>query len=254
VKCNGVLKFRVLLGRALELGADTLATGHYARIVDGAVARAADADKDQSYFLFPLTPEALAKTLFPLGALTKPEVRAHAERFGLATAQKAESQDVCFLPQGDHAAFVKEWTATHGAEDAAGDVITEDGTVVGRHDAWWRFTIGQRRGVNVALGAPAYVLRVIPETRQVVVTTDAARLGSLSLTARSAVWVDRPSPDRPVAVRVRHRGALTPARVSTADDGTFRVAFEEPVRAVARGQAAVVYEGDRVLGGGWITG
>jgi tRNA-specific 2-thiouridylase len=253
VQCNGVLKFRVLLGRALELGAEALATGHYARIVDGAVAAAADADKDQSYFLFPLGPEALRRTVFPLGGLTKAEVRAHAERLGLVTAHKAESQDVCFLPDGDHAAFVREWTAAHGADDAAGDIVTEDGRVVGTHDAWWRFTIGQRRGLHVALGAPAYVLRVVPEARQVVVTTDPARLGSWSLTARDAVWAERPAADRAVAVRVRHRGARVPARVEARDDGTFGVVFEAPVRAVARGQAAVVYDGDRVLGGGWIT-
>jgi tRNA-specific 2-thiouridylase len=252
VKCNGVLKFRVLLGRALELGADALATGHYARIVDGAVATAVDLDKDQSYFLFPLGPDALRRTLFPLGGLTKAEVRAHAARLGLATAQKAESQDVCFLPGGDHAAFVKEWTADHGAEDASGDIVTEDGRVVGRHDAWWRFTIGQRRGLHVALGAPAYVLRVVPARREVVVTTDPARLGSLSLQAQGAVWVERPTPDRPVEVRVRHRGARVPARVHAQDDGTFSVAFDEPVRAVARGQAAVVYDGVRVLGGGFV--
>jgi tRNA-specific 2-thiouridylase len=253
VKCNGILKFRVLLGRALELGAEALATGHYARIVDGAVATALDADKDQSYFLFPLGPEALRRTLFPLGGMTKAEVRAHAERLGLVTAHKAESQDVCFLPDGDHAAFVREWTATHGADAAHGDIVTEDGRVVGAHDAWWRFTIGQRRGLHVALGAPAYVLRVIPETRRVVVTTDPARLGSLGLSARGAVWAERPTPERPVEVRVRHRGARTPARVTARDDGTFDVAFEDPVRAVAKGQAAVVYDGDRVLGGGFVT-
>lgn len=254
VKCNGVLKFRVLLARALELGAEALATGHYARIVDGAVATAVDPDKDQSYFLYPLTPEALRRTRFPLGELTKAEVRAYAARLGLVTAEKAESQDVCFLPDGDHAAFVKEWTAAHGDEDASGDIVTEDGRVVGRHDAWWRFTIGQRRGLHVALGAPAYVLRVSPSERRVVVTTDPARLGSWSLCAERAVWAERPTPDRLVEVRVRHRGARVAARVDARDDGTFRVAFDGPVRAVARGQAAVVYDGERVLGGGVVSG
>jgi tRNA-specific 2-thiouridylase len=248
VRCNGVLKFRVLLSRALALGADRLATGHYARVLDGAVAVARDPAKDQSYFLFPLSPQALARTLFPLGELTKDEVRAHAVRLGLVTADKPESMEVCFLPDDDHARFV----AQRSDLDGSGEIVDEAGRVLGRHDGYWRYTVGQRRGLGVALGDPCYVLRVEPATRRVVVTTDPARLGAMALTATGAVWVDLPSPDREVEVRVRHRGKRVPARI-TAEGTAFRVAFAEPVRAVAPGQAAVVYDGERVLGGGWIS-
>ncbi|MCB9689651.1 MAG: tRNA 2-thiouridine(34) synthase MnmA [Alphaproteobacteria bacterium] len=249
VRCNGVVKFRVLLARALELGADRLATGHYARILDGAVAMATHTAKDQSYFLFPLRPAAIERTWFPLGDLTKEQVRAHAAALGLPVADKPESQEVCFLPDDDHTSFVR---AARPDLPAAGDIVTEDGAVVGQHDAWYRFTIGQRRGLNVALGRPAFVLRVEPDSRRVVVTTEPHRLGSMGLVAGGAVFVDAPEADRPVQVRVRHRGELAPARVRTSSDGRFEVAFEEPVRAVAPGQAAVVYDGPRVLGGGFV--
>jgi tRNA-uridine 2-sulfurtransferase len=252
VRCNGVLKFRVLLSRALGLGADMLATGHYARIVDGAVAVAADPGKDQSYFLFPLTRAAIERTLFPLGGMTKAEVRATAVRLGLSTADKPESMEVCFLPDDDHTAFVAEHAAARGGADGSGEIVDEDGRVLGRHDAWWRYTVGQRRGLGVALPLPCYVLRVEPATARVVVTTDPARLGALTLSATGAVWAEPPSPERPVEVRVRHRGKRVPARV-VAESTTFRVTFDEPVRAIAPGQAAVVYDGDRVLGGGWIS-
>jgi tRNA-specific 2-thiouridylase len=249
VQCNGVLKFRVLLARALALGADALATGHYARVVDRRLAMAVDTSKDQSYFLFPVTPTALEKTLFPLGHLTKAEVRAHAARLGLPVADKPESQEVCFLPDDDHTAFVKE----RRAEDASGDIVDEGGRVLGRHDAYYRFTVGQRRGLDVALGVPAYVLRIEPATKRVVVTTDPRKLGSLELAATGATWHEVPSDDEPVTVRIRHRGRLEPARVEVGADGkTFRARFEDPVRAVTPGQAAVVYRGDQVLGGGWI--
>ncbi|MEQ1571689.1 MAG: tRNA 2-thiouridine(34) synthase MnmA [Myxococcota bacterium] len=250
VQCNGVLKFRVLLARALELGAEALATGHYARNVDGELRIAADSDKDQTYFLFPVTPAALARTVFPLGGLTKGEVRAHAERLGLPVASKPESQEVCFLPTDDHTAFVAE----HATTDPSGEIVDEAGAVLGRHDAYFRFTVGQRRGLNVALGEPAYVLRVEPATRRVVVTTDPARLGAMGLRASRGVWHARPEPGESVGVRVRHRGRINPATVDIADDGSFTARFDEPVRAVAPGQAAVVYRGERVLGGGWIGG
>jgi tRNA-uridine 2-sulfurtransferase len=250
VRCNGVLKFRVLMARALALGADALATGHYARIVDGRLAAAADPDKDQSYFLFPMTRAALDKTLFPLGELTKSEVRGHAARLGLPVAHKAESQEVCFIPDDDHTAFVRQHL---GPEvDAAGPIVDESGRELGRHDAFYRYTVGQRRGLNVALGTPAYVLRIEPESRAVVVTTEPERLGSLGLVATGSSWHAEPAEDETVAVRVRHRGRLHPARIAVGGDGTFAARFDAPVRAVTPGQAAVVYRGDTVLGGGWI--
>ena len=254
VRCNGVLKFRVLLARALALGAEALATGHYARRLDTpdgpALATATDAAKDQSYFLFPITPQALERTLFPLGGLDKGEVRAHAARLGLPVAEKAESQEVCFLPDHDHARFVKE--AAGPEHDGAGEIVDEQGQVLGQHDGYYRYTVGQRRGLGLALPSPAFVLRVEPDSRRVVVTMDPRKLGAMGLAASGAVWHRAPAADDPVEVRVRHRGERVPARVQRVEQGRFEVAFDRPVRAVAPGQAAVVYQGDRVLGGGYI--
>lgn len=252
IQCNGVLKFRVLLARALQLGATHLATGHYARVLEGpggpALACAVDPAKDQSYFLFPMRPAALERTIFPLGGMRKAEVRTHAARFGLVTADKAESQEICFVPDGDHARFVRE----HRPDvDGSGDIVDETGRVLGRHDGYFRYTVGQRRGLGVALGEPAYVLRVEPDTKRVVVTTGADRLAHAGLLASGGNWFDRPDPDRVVHARVRHRGRLVPCTVGRGDP--FEVRFLEPERAVAPGQAVVFYDGDRVLGGGWIA-
>lgn len=248
ILCNGVLKFQVLLARALALGADHLATGHYCRVDAGTALQAAvDPDKDQSYFLFPITPAALRHTLFPLGGLTKAEVREHARRLGLATAEKAESQDVCFVPDGDHARFVRE---TRPDLDASGEIVSEDGRVLGRHDGYYRYTVGQRRGLRVALGFPAYVIRVEPETRRVVVG-GAPRLLHAGVELSGCNWFERPLPGREVQVRLRHQGTLVPCVVEEGEP--TRVRFRGPARAAAPGQAAVIYDGDRVLGGGWIV-
>lgn len=253
IQCNGVLKFRVLLARAVALGASHLATGHYARIevVEGRprLAMAVDTDKDQSYFLFPITAKALERTLFPLGAMTKPEVRQAAESLSLPVADKPESQEICFLPEGDHARFVR---SRHPDAPASGDIVTEDGTVVGQHEGYYRYTVGQRRGLGVALGQPAWVLRIDAASRTVVVTTDPDRLGAAGLVASGMVWhTEPPTPHDPVTVRIRHRGRRHAARVYP-DDKRIVVAFDDPVRAIAPGQAAVIYRGDRVVGGGWI--
>ena len=247
IQCNGVLKFRVLLARALALGATHLATGHYARIGEGPILMAAtDPAKDQSYFLFPVLPKALERTLFPLGGMRKAEVRAHAERLGLVTASKPESQEICFIPDDDHARFIRE----HRPEvDGSGEIVDEQGNVLGYHEGYYRYTVGQRRGIGVALGFPAYVLRVEPETRRVVIGSDAA-LVHHGLVAHRCNWFDRPDPDSRVEVRIRHKGGRIPCTVSAGDEVT--VQFAEPARAVAPGQAAVFYDGDRVLGGGWI--
>jgi tRNA-specific 2-thiouridylase len=253
VQCNGVLKFRILLKRALALGASHLATGHYAQIIQqggsARLARAVDRGKDQTYFLFPVLPRALERTLFPLGKLTKEEVRSHARRFGLLTADKPESQEICFVPDDDHARFVREHRP---GVDGAGEIVDEDGVVLGHHDGYFRYTVGQRRGLGVALGLPAYVLRVEPETKRVVVTTGQHRLDHTGLVIRTANWFDRPDPSQVVTVQVRHRGTPTPCRVGPGDRRA-EVLFERPIRAVAPGQAAVFYEGDTVLGGGWIA-
>ncbi|MEM6927095.1 MAG: tRNA 2-thiouridine(34) synthase MnmA, partial [Myxococcota bacterium] len=249
IQCNGRLKFRVLLSRAKALGAAKLATGHYAQLRDGVLAAAVDAGKDQSYFLFSMTAEARSRTWFPLGGMTKAQVREHAASLGLPVADKPESQEICFIPDGNHARFVGE---RHPEVDASGPIITEDGTVVGQHEAYYRYTVGQRRGLGVALGEPAWVLRIDPNARAVVVTTDPERLGAMGLVASGAVWHGHVDPGESVRVRIRHRGAKHPARVAKLGDKRFEVAFDDPVRAVAPGQAAVVYRGDEVVGGGWI--
>jgi tRNA-specific 2-thiouridylase len=250
VQCNGVLKFRILLGRAMALGASHLATGHYCRIEGGNTLRmAVDPLKDQSYFLFPMTPKALERTLFPLGGMSKVEVRAHAERLGLVTAEKPESQDVCFLPDDDHTRFIRE---LHPEHEAAGEIVDEAGRVLGYHDAYYRYTVGQRRGLGVALGYPGYVVRVEPDTRRVVVAP-ADRLLHPGLLADRCTWMHEPAPDQVVGVRIRHRSAPQPATVQRVGEHAVQVHFLEPARAVSPGQAAVFYDGDRVLGGGWIV-
>ncbi|HJN75380.1 MAG TPA: tRNA 2-thiouridine(34) synthase MnmA [Myxococcota bacterium] len=243
VRCNGVLKFRVLLSRALALGAEALATGHYARVLEGRLHRALDEDKDQSYFLFPIEPEALERTLFPLGDLPKDQVRELARRFGLVTADKAESQEICFIPEGDHAQFIAE---QRPGVKGSGDIVDLDGRVLGRHDGYWRYTVGQRRGLRVALGVPVYVERVEPDTHRVVVAAQ-DHLWHHALQAGDWTWQERPEEGASVHARIRHRGALVPCHL----EGDI-VCFHEPAWAVAPGQAVVLYSGDRVLGGGWI--
>lgn len=247
VQCNGVLKFRVLLSRALALGASRLATGHYARVAPGPELRVAvDGDKDQTYFLFPITPSALERTLFPLGDMDKATVREHARRMGLVTAEKPESQEICFVPDQDHAGFVSR---ARPEVDGAGDIVDEEGRVVGRHDGYWRFTVGQRRGLNVALGRRIYVRRIEPATRRVVIS-GADALWSSGLMATGWVWHERPDPTETVRARIRHQGTLIPARVEAGGRPTLR--FLEPAWGVAPGQAVVLYRGDKVLGGAWI--
>ncbi len=247
IRCNGVLKFRVLLGRALALGARYLATGHYARVRAGSeLWVAADRNKDQSYFLFPITPEALSKTLFPLGGLSKPQVREHARRMGLRTAEKPESQEICFVPDQDHAGFIAR---ERPGRDGSGEIVDEAGRVLGRHGGYWRFTVGQRRGLGVPLGRRVYVRRIEPESRRVVVA-GAEALWSSGLEARGWVWHDRPEPGALVRARIRHRGALIPARLGPGAAPALH--FEEPAWGVSPGQAVVLYRGERVLGGAWI--
>lgn len=253
VQCNGVLKFRVLLQRARALGAEALATGHYARLSEqGALLQAVDADKDQTYFLFPMTQAARLATRFPLGALTKAEVRQHARRMGLLTAEKPESQETCFIPDDDHAGFV---AAQRPELDGAGEIVDESGRVLGKHDGYWRFTVGQRRGLGVATGAPVYVLAVHPERRQVVVGP-VERLQHQALLARGFAWHREVSPEEALEARIRHRGGRIPIAAvwsaeAEAPAGTW-MRFAAPAKAAARGQAVVVYSGDEVVGGGWI--
>jgi tRNA-specific 2-thiouridylase len=257
--CNTRFKFDHLLARARALGADEVATGHYARIVvePGTARRtlhaARDAAKDQSYFLFGLSPAQLARARFPLGELDKAAVRERARALGLATAEKPESQELCFVPDGDTAGAVERLRP--GRAPGPGDLVDEAGRKVGRHGGVHRYTVGQRRGLGVAAREPLYVKALDPGRNRVVVG------GLASLEARAAriegvSWIAGEAPAGPVEarVRVRYRHAGAAAEVEPTPGGGARVAFHEPVRALAPGQAAVFYDGDRVLGGGWIAG
>jgi tRNA-uridine 2-sulfurtransferase len=247
IQCNGVLKFKILLQRAQALGAKYLATGHYAQITEGSsLSMAIDQNKDQSYFLFPITKQALEKTLFPLGGMTKAEVRKQAERLGLVTAKKPESQDICFLPNGDHGSFVQD---NRPEIDGSGKIIDLEGKVVGMHNGYWNYTIGQRKGLRVALGYPAYVLKIDAVTKTVTLGPK-EHLLSTSLEAQNINWFRKPRSDEKLFARIRHRGALHACTIEGEDP--IKVNFEATARAVAPGQAVVVYSGTEVICGGWI--
>jgi len=249
IQCNGILKFDVLLKRAMALGADYLATGHYAQIGDGpCLMQAVDENKDQSYFLFPMNRSALDKTLFPLGGMSKATVREHAKRFGLVTANKPESQDICFVPDQNHARVIQEM---HPELDGAGEIVDGvTGRVVGQHDGYWRFTVGQRRGLGVAMGKPAYVSDIDPDNCRVTVSGSEG-LWHKGLLASGWNWTEIPDPSEVVEARIRHRGQRVSCTVQL-DGDHYRVVFQDPAWAVAPGQAVVLYRGDKVLGGGWI--
>jgi tRNA-specific 2-thiouridylase len=257
VACNQRFKFRHLLDRAAALGASAVATGHYARVgrePDGTLAlrRGADAEKDQSYFLFDLGPAQLARIRFPVGALDKQEVRAHARRLGLATADKPESQEICFVPDGDHARVVERLRP--GAAPGPGEIVDEAGAVVGRHGGIHRFTVGQRRGLALPLGERVFVQSIDAAANRLTVAPKAG-LAARGARLDRVSWVAGEPPAHPVRalVRVRHRHDGAKAAIAALPGGTAQVAFDEPVVAVAPGQAAVFYDGDRVLGGGWIA-
>src|SRR5262245_37428206 len=256
-RCNEHVKFGLLWQRARELGAARLATGHYARIgtdpETGAprLRMAADGAKDQSYFLFALREAELSRTVFPVGELTKGAVRAEAEALGLPVAAKAESMEVCFVPDGDAAAFV----AAHAPQERLrpGAVVDEAGNEVARHDGVHRFTVGQRRGLGVGGGERRYVTGIDAETGTVR-TGGAASLRARGLVARDVTWAGAaPAAGTPLAVRIRHRHGLVPARLDAASPGAARIVFDDDGPAVTPGQAAVFYRGDLVLGGGWIA-
>jgi tRNA-specific 2-thiouridylase len=256
VACNDRFKFDHLLARAKALGADAVATGHYARIQRderGAprLLRGADARKDQSYFLFRLTPAQLEHTHFPIGALTKPEVRERARALGLATAEKAESQEICFVPDGDYARVVGE---IRPGRAKPGEIVDcETGRVLGTHEGIHHFTVGQRRGLGGGSSEPRYVVRVDAITNRVLVGP-ASALGAGGARLSGVSWTRGSAPVAPLraSVQVRYQHAPVAAVVTAGASGAARVAFDEPVRAVSPGQAAVFYAGDELLGGGWI--
>jgi len=255
VTCNSRFKFHHLLARARVFGAAGVATGHYARIgSDPATGRlllrrAADPAKDQSYFLYELGQAQLAAARFPLGELTKAEVRAHARRLGLATAEKPESQEICFVPDGDYAAVVE--ALRPGALPGDGEIVDGQGQVLGRHGGVHRFTVGQRRGLGLASDRRLYVTRIDASRNRVVVGA-AEALGARAARIPRVCWVAGEPPAEPLRadVRVRYRHAGAPATLEPLPDGGARVVFDGPVSAVAPGQSAVFYAGDAVLGGG----
>jgi tRNA-specific 2-thiouridylase len=262
VRCNQTVKFRDLLDVARDLGAEAMATGHYVRREVGLVGpelhRAADANRDQSYFLFATTPEQLAYLRFPLGGLPKPAVRAAAAELGLAVADKPDSQDICFVPEGRYTTVIDR-LRPHGAEP--GDIVHLDGRTLGRHGGVTRYTIGQRRGLNVAVGDPLFVVRIDAEARAVIVGPREALL-THALTLKEMNWIgEGPSFEaacdagRPVLARVRSTREPAPGRLARLDDQPA-VIFDAPEEGVAPGQACALYAPEaqsRVLGGGFIA-
>ena len=250
VMCNARIKFGVLLDRAKALGADFLATGHYARVEAGEggarLFRGADSAKDQSYFLALVERERLASALFPLARLTKAEVRSMALRLGIAPLVKPESQDVCFVPDGGYRAFLE----ARGMAPKPGPVTDSAGRVLGMHRGLFAHTVGQRRGLGIPAAHPYYVLRLAPEENRLVVGRE-EELFSGSAAVSRVNWII-PAPERAlrVSIRARHRGRLAPALLTPLGGGRVRLVFDNPVKAVTPGQAAVFYNGDEVLGGG----
>jgi tRNA-specific 2-thiouridylase len=256
VLCNTRLKWEHLWERARQVQADAVATGHYARVEpDGrgghALRRAAHPEKDQSYALWGLPRERLAGTLFPLGALEKSQVRELAAELGLITAAKPESQDICFVPDGDYARFLAHHDPVRAATQSAGDLVGPDGRVLGRHAGIAHYTVGQRRGLGVALGKPMYVRRIDADSGRVYLGTD-DELFQDALLADGLNWlVEPPAGEWECRAAIRYRDPGLPCRLRVEGD-TVELRFAEPRRAIAPGQAVVFYEGDRVLGGGWI--
>lgn len=256
VRCNMGVKFTDLLALARELGGDCLATGHYVRRIIGGdgpqLHRAIDPARDQSYFLFGTTRDQLDYLRFPLGGMEKPAVRAVAQALGLGVAAKPDSQDICFVPDGDYASLVRK---LRPEADDSGPIVYLDGRVLGQHRGLIHYTVGQRRGLEIGgLAEPLYVIRLDAATRAVVVgPRTALAVAAAELTEINAL---APLNDRPLLAKVRSLAPLVPARATVQPDGTGRVTFEQPEYGVAPGQAAVLYDAenpDRMLGGGWIA-
>jgi len=260
--CNNHLKFDQLLIVARQIGAERVATGHYARVAyDDARARwllkrPADLSKDQTYFLFGLTQDQLSRTLFPLGDMTKPEVRELARKHGLALAEKPDSQEICFVPGGDYKRFIDAYLAEQGESlpDTAGELVTADGQVIGEHSGIHNFTVGQRKGLGVATGSPLYVIQISGANKQVIVGGD-EHLYSRTLRAHrvNLISVDDLREPMRVTLKIRHRHEPAPAMIERTGDDDILVIFDQPQRAITPGQAAVFYDGEVVVGGGWIA-
>jgi tRNA-specific 2-thiouridylase len=253
ILCNERIKFRALLDRSIGLGADFLATGHYVRREDmpGGLAKlrtAVDRTKDQSYFLFPVTQHHLRRLLFPLGTLRKQEVRRLAEAFKLPVAAKSESQEICFVTDNDYAAFVEH----RAGGSPVGHIVDNRGNVLGEHKGIHRYTIGQRRGLGISAAVPLYVTEINTDTHEVRVGPE-QELYSHGLEASGVNWiVPPPATVFSATCKIRYRQEPVSCEVSVLDDGRVKIRFMQPVRAVTPGQAVVLYDGDTMLGGGWI--
>jgi tRNA-specific 2-thiouridylase len=260
--CNTEIKFAQFVETALQIGAERIATGHYARIRrDDATGRyqlfrGVDPAKDQSYFLFGLTQEQLARSLFPLGELSKEQVRAIAREKNLPVAEKPESQEICFVPSRSYRDFIEAYLSEQGEEleEAPGVIVSSDGRVLGEHRGLHYYTIGQRKGLGIATGEPLYVLHIDRAHNRVVVGPDAELLHRRSL-IRDVNWIRPTAAGETIEaqVKIRNKHVAAPARVTAGDSAEARIEFMEPQRAITPGQAAVFYRGDEVLGGGWIA-
>ncbi len=255
VRCNTFTKFRDLLSHADALDCAHVATGHYARARDGALYRGSDRHKDQSYFLWGIDRSVVRRMLTPVGELTKQETRAAARRLGLATAEKPESVEICFVPDDDYVSVLERRLPAGAPALAPGPLVTVSGEVVGEHAGFARYTIGQRRGLPGGSREPRYVVDIRPETREVVVGS-AADLFGHALALEEVNWLaEPPETGAGVWVQCRYRAAAVPATIVETGDRALRLTLAEPVRAITPGQSGVVYDGDgRVLGGGIISG
>lgn len=257
IACNRYVKWESLLKRSLDIGADCIATGHYARVEQLANGRwslrtSATAKKDQTYALYNLTQDQLARTLMPVGAYTKEEIRQMALDLQLPVASKPDSQDICFVPDGDYASFIEKTACRRFPE---GNFVLSDGTVVGRHKGIIHYTVGQRKGLGLSLGHPVFVLEIRPDTNEVVVGTGEESMSRYVL-ADHLNFMSVPDLTEPVRlfakIRYNHRGAW--CQVEKTGDDQILCTFDEPVRAITPGQAVVLYDGEYVFGGGTITG
>lgn len=256
VMCNNWIKFGRLFDYADSVGAEYVATGHYARLAGGkgrdslpGLFRGVDHSKDQSYVLFGIDRELLARMMLPLGGYRKDEIRRMARELGLRVADKKDSQEICFVPEGDHAAFIRR---KRGAGSESGEVVTTAGQVVGTHDGLERFTIGQRKGLGIALGEPRFVVRLEADTNRVVLGTK-DELARRELSADRTNWLVEPGQQpQPCTVKIRYNAPPAAGTLTVLSGERLHIAFDEPQYGVAPGQAVVCYDGEQVLGGGWI--
>ena len=264
VACNSRLKFASLDRLAVSLGCEKVATGHYARVEFDAstnryrLLRGQNEQKDQSYFLWELTQPQLSRAMFPLGEMSKPEARDAARQHGLNTvAEKKESQEICFVPDGDYAGFIDRYLEAENETDrlpGAGKIVDTNGQVLGQHEGIHRYTIGQRRGIGISDQRPLYVVSINAD-KNIVTVGSADDLQSLEFTAAGVNWIAFDDPSDPVRadVRVRYRHTAAPATITPLPNHRARIVFDEPQRAITPGQATVFYRGDEVAGGGWIV-